>query len=129
MLAVLLAQAPDPPEGAGDAAISISLTTVGTILGIVVMGTTLGGLTLRALDKRIKRQLGGLERQTATQNGRTLGQVVEHTAGTVDAVDRRLQAVEQTARNNQETAVAALALARQSHDRLDSHLTGHHKEE
>lgn len=119
----LLAQAPPPVET------NLTWPEIATgIAAVVVVGTALLGLLGWWIRSMIQREAKPARDALATSNGRTAGQLIEHTVRTVDSVDGRLQAVERMAASNQETSLAALALARESHERLDRHLTEHSRE-
>lgn len=127
MLAELATLAQDQPAEAGQVAWAAVLGYGGGAI-TVILGLAELGRRVRRWVREQAEQVTQMSGALATSNGRSLGQLAEHTASKVDQVDERLTAMERMATANQETGAAALALARQGHERLDSHLVGHDKQ-
>lgn len=104
----------------------------------VVLGGIGGGLAWlkRWLRQQVAEPTQAAAQQLATSNGRTVAQYVEGLTGDLESltgdlarVSEELKVLSGWATQNRELANTGILLAKQAHERLDMHLTGHGKAE
>lgn len=117
-----------PAQETADVTLSWPVVAGGVLAVLSIIGATIAGLAkaYRMLVRSIQREVGVPARaaahQLATSNGRTVGQYVE--AASADIASLKAMVL-----RNEENSLSALALAKDTGERLDRHIvTGHGKE-